>query len=336
MPFRFLIVGCGSIGERHLRVFRQATKWEIAACDPRSDRLEHMQDTYGVQEVYRDFDEADLKSFQAVAICTPTHTHVPLSVRAAEAGCHLFLEKPVSTSLAGVDTLLKLVAERGVVLQVGYVMRSHPGLRLVQEWLQKGEAGEIVAGRVKVGYYVPDYRPDYRDTYWMKSETGGGCILDASHQLDYIQWLLGAPGQVSCFASHLGDWDVEQDVEDAAVILLRFPSGALADLHFNHLQRNYTHELELVGRQGTILWSYHENQAALYRASEREWERRDFVLERDDLYREQAYSFMAAVTGQAPPRVTGEDGVRALRLALAALQSARTNSVVRLSDSGGN
>jgi len=330
MALRFLIVGCGSIGERHLRVFRQATPWEIAACDPRIDRLEHIQRTYGVQEVYRDFSEVHLASFRAVAICTPTHMHVPYATQAVEAGCHLFLEKPVSTSLAGVDTLLARVRERGVVLQVGYVLRSHPGLRLVREWLGKGEAGEIVAGRVKVGYYVPDYRPDYRETYWMKSETGGGCILDASHQLDYIQWLLGAPTQVSCFASHLGTWDVESDVEDTAVILLRFPSGALVDLHFNHLQRNYTHELELVGRDGTIVWSYHENQAALYRASQREWERHDFALERDDMYREQAYSFLAAVTRGVEPRVSGEDGVRALRLALGALQAARTNAVVRL------
>lgn len=336
MPFRFLIVGCGSIGERHLRVFQQTTKWEIAACDPRADRLDHVRNTYGVQEVYRDLDEGDLGSFGAVAICTPTHTHIPFAAKAVEAGCHLFLEKPVSTSLAGVDTLLKLVAERGVVLQVGYVMRSHPGLRLVQEWLQQGEVGEIVAGRVKVGYYVPDYRPDYRDTYWTKSETGGGCILDASHQLDYIQWLLGEPAQVGCFASHLGTWDVEADVEDAAIILLRFPSGALVDLHFNHLQRNYTHELELVGREGTILWRYQDNEAALYRASVREWERHEFTLERDDLYREQAYSFLAAVTGRAEPRVTGEDGLRALKLALAALQAARTNAVVRLQGSEGS
>jgi len=330
MAFRFLIVGCGSIGERHLRVFQQATRWEIAACDPRSDRLEHLQQTYGVQEVYPDLAGADLRSFQAVAVCTPTHTHLPIATQAVEAGCHVFLEKPVSTSLAGLDTLLKLVAERGVVLQVGYVMRSHPGLRLVHEWVLKGEVGEIVAARVKVGYYVPDYRPDYRDTYWVKAETGGGCILDASHQLDYIQWLLGAPEQVSCLAAHLGTWDVEKGVEDAAVLLLRFPSGALVDLHFNHLQRNYTNELELIGREGTILWSYQDNEAAIYRASQREWERHDFELERDDLYREQAYSFAAAVAGQDAPRVTGRDGERALRLALAALQSARTNAVVRL------
>lgn len=332
MAFRFLIVGCGSIGERHLRVFREATRWEIAACDPRVDRLEHVQGTYGVQEVYRDLADADLRSFHAAAICTPTHLHLPCATQAVEAGCHLFLEKPISTSLAGVDTLLAQAKERGVVLQVGYVMRSHPGLRLVREWLDKGEAGEIVAGRVKVGYHVPDYRPDYRDTYWARSETGGGCLLDATHQLDYIQWLLDAPTQVSCFAEHLGTWDVDRDVEDTAVILLRFPSGALVDLHLNHLQRNYTHELELVGRAGTIVWSYHDNQASLYRASQREWERHDFVLERDDLYREQAYSFLAAVTRGAPPRVTGEDGLRALRLALAALQAARTNAVVRLED----
>jgi predicted dehydrogenase len=329
---RFLVVGCGSIGERHIRVFQQTTDWEIAAADPRSDRREFIRREYGVTETYDDLDEADLSSFAAVAVCTPTHMHVPQATSAVRAGCHVFLEKPLSTSMAGVDTLLDLVEEHGVVLQVGYVMRSHPCLRLVHGWVEAGEIGEVLAVRVKVGYYVPQYRPDYRDTYWVSAETGGGCILDASHQLDYVQWLMGIPDEVSCFAAHLGEWDVEHDVEDVAVILLKFPSGALADLQFNHFQRNYTHELELVGRKGTILWSYQDNEVAIYRLAEHQWERREFELERDDLYRAQARSFAAAVRREAPPRVTGGDGECALRLALAALQSARTNVAVRLGE----
>ncbi|MGQ9732756.1 MAG: Gfo/Idh/MocA family protein [Candidatus Zipacnadales bacterium] len=329
MDYRFLIVGCGSIGERHLRVFQQVTPWEIVACDPRTNRLEYLQRTYGIRETYTDYDQVDLSRFPAVAICTPTHMHIPMATRAVEAGCHVLLEKPISTSLAGVDTLLDLVDKRRTVLQVGYVMRSHPGLRRVYDWVQEGAIGDLLAARVKVGYYVPDYRPDYQHTYWAKAETGGGCILDASHQLDYIQWLMGIPELVSCFASHLGSWAVEETVEDAAVILLRWPSGAVADLHFNHVQRNYIHELELVGREGTLIWSYQDNRVGLYCVHTREWEWHDFELERDDIYREQARSFVAALQGTAPPRVSGVEGKRALQLALAALQSARTNAVVR-------
>ena len=329
---KFLVVGCGSIGERHVRVFQHATRYEISICETRSDRIEHMQREYAIDKAYSSIDEVDLTEYGAVAVCTPTHTHIPIATAAVEAGCHVFLEKPLSTSLAGVDTLFRMVTERGVVLQVGYVMRSHPGLRQVKEWVDTGEIGEIVAARVKVGYYVPQYRPDYRDTYWAKSETGGGVILDASHQLDYIQWLLGVPEEVSCFATHAGDLEVEEDVEDIATMILRFPGDVLADLHFNHLQRNYTHNLELIGRHGTITWSYDENEVAIYRSNGHEWERRDFELERDDMYEAQAASFAAAVRGDAPPRVTGADGLRALRLALAALQSARTRAVVRIED----
>jgi predicted dehydrogenase len=283
-----------------------------------------------VQETYRDLADVDLSAFRAVAVCTPTHLHVPQATQAAEAGCHLFVEGPLSLSLAGVDTLLELVRTRTVVLQVGHALRSHPGLRLVREWLDRGEIGEVVAGRVKVGLYLPEDRPDYRDTYRTRVATGGGCLLDAAHQLDCLQWLLGLPSQVSCFAGRLGHWDAEADVEDVAALLLRFPSGAVIDLHISHLQRDPTDELELIGRDGTIVWSRHDAQASLYRAVSREWERRDFALDPDDLYREQAYSFLAAVTNRVAPRVTGEDGLSALRIALAALQAARTNAVVRV------
>ncbi|HJN19089.1 MAG TPA: Gfo/Idh/MocA family oxidoreductase, partial [Armatimonadota bacterium] len=148
--------------------------------------------------------------------------------------------------------------------------------------------------------------------------------------LDYIQWLLGEPEEVSCFASRLGDWDTDDDVEDIATMMLRYPSGALAGLHLNHFQRNYTHDLELVGRDGTIVWSYSDGNVALYQARKSEWDTHTFELERDDMYRAQAESFAHAVQRTQPPRVTGEDGVRALRLGLAALQSARTRTIVRL------
>jgi predicted dehydrogenase len=235
--------------------------------------------------------------------------------------------------MEGVDALLALARERRRVLQVGYVLRGHPCLRLIREWLREGAIGDVLTARVIIGYHVPTYRPDYRDTYWARTETGGGVLFDASHQLDYLLWLLGPARQVSALTARLGDWDVAAGVEDAAVLLVRFASGAIADLQMNHIQRNYTHELVLAGRTGTITWSYTESEAALFRAADDRWERRRFPLERDDLFRAQAAGFAAAARGQEAPGVTGEDGARALALALAAGESARTGRVIELEGS---
>jgi predicted dehydrogenase len=322
------------MGERQLRAFRQATHWEPAVCDPRSDRRDRMQQVHGVQEVYRDCADVDLERFQAVVVCTPPHLHLQIATLAVAAGRHVLLERPLSTSLAGVDTLLRAVEAQGVVLQVGHAFRSHPALRLVREWVSQGEVGEVLAVSMRAGAYIPEERPDYRDTYRVSAQTGGGCLLGAADQFDLLRWLVGEPEQIGCFASHVGAWDVDRSVEDVAVAMLRFPSGVVGDLHVSHVQRSPAHTVELTCRDGSILWSDATNEVSIYRAVHRQWERHGFEMDGDGLLREQAHSFAQAVMGQAEPRVTGRDGERALRLALVALQAARTSAIVRPSDGG--
>ena len=357
---RILVLGCGSIGERHIRCITKVGgaeasppaplrsgeggtasaspaaplrsgegRIEIVACDPREERLAAMRELYDVADTLNSYDEADLSDVDAVMVCTPTDQHIPQAVRGAEANCHIFVEKPISTTLDGVDDLISLCGERSLVLQVGYVLRHHPNLKEVKELLDAGTIGPVHMAQIKVGYFIGKYRPEYAKLYWAHAATGGGVVFDASHQLDFIQWFLGPVTQVCAMVDHYM-LDIDEDVEDSAVLLFRFASGAMATASLSDCQQNYKSALELNGEKGSVEWSYADNEVSVYTEEDQSWRRHSIELERDDFYINQARNFLAAINGEEAPVVTGEDGKRALMVALAAHESASTGRVVVL------
>jgi predicted dehydrogenase len=326
---RVLVLGCGSIGERHIRCLGHAGGAEITACDPREERLAAMRELYQVAGVATSYDEVDLSAQDAVMVCTPTDQHIPQALRAAQAGCHLFVEKPISTALEGVDALLALCREKQLVVQMGYVIRHHPNLKEIKRLLDAGAIGTVYMAQIKSGYFIGNYRPEYASLYWAHAATGGGVMMDASHQLDWIQWLLGPVTHVGAMAEHFMI-DVDADVEDGAVLMLRFASRALASVSLSNFQRNYKAGLELNGSKGSIEWSYGDSEVRVYTEEDRSWRSHSETLERDEFYIAQAKSFLSALAGEAPVWVSGEDGRRALAVGLAAYESARTGRVVEV------
>lgn len=331
---RILIVGCGSIGERHLRCLSQMDDVETIPVEPRAGRRACLRLRYGVREDYERFEQAELSSFDAVFVCTPSNEHIEYSQAAAEAGCHLFIEKPLSTTLDGVDRLLQTVADRGLVLQVGYVMRHHPNMADIRGWLDEGAIGEVRAASYLGGYTVAEARPDYRGTYWQRKATGGGCIWDASHQIDLFEWCVGPIVEVSAFGAEVSEFELESGVEDVATVSYRFESGALASAQYSHFRRDRRSLLELIGSEGSIIWDYTTTTASLYRHAAQTWERRTHTCERDDFYIAQVRNFVAACRGEEPPKVSGEHGRRSLLVALACYRSMEEGRAVRVEEVG--
>jgi len=266
-------------------------------------------------------EEAPLADFDAALICTPTDQHIPQARAAAEAGCHVFVEKPISTTLEGVQELIALCQNTGRVLQVGYVFRHHPMLQEAKALVDSGVIGPVHLAAIKVGSFIGKYRPDYAQLYWAHAHTGGGVLMDATHQVDYIQWMLGPIRRVAARRRHYVI-DVDPDVEDAACLLFEFTNGAMAVANFNNFQPNYKHTLELNGPRGSIEWSYVENELRVYEERDRSWRTHSQEWERDDFYVNQMRNFLAATDGTERPAVTGEDGLRTLRVALAARMAA--------------
>lgn len=327
---KFLVVGCGSIGERHIRNL-MALDQQVEAYDVAENRLLEMQKKYEIK-TYPSIEDALKDEKDAALICTPTSLHIQPALAAIRTGYHVFIEKPLSHTLDGVDELLKAAHQRNLVILVGCNMRFHSALIWIRKLLEEGSIGNVVAARVEFGQYLPDWHlwEDYRKGYSANRSLGGGIILDAIHELDYIHWFLGEVKEVFCFSGKLSHLEIT--TEDIAEILLKFESGAIAGVHLDYIQRSYQRSCELIGEEGTIIWNYNEGLVKHFSAAKKDWE--SFDVNRNEginqMYLREMQHFIKCVNGEETPMLDGEEGKRILQIALAAKKSSELGRSVIL------
>jgi predicted dehydrogenase len=323
VPVEILIVGGGSIGERHLRCFQQIG-CDVALCDTSDVRRQEIAERYHLRRSYAAIDEAVKEPWHGIVICTPAHLHVEHTAALASATSAFMIEKPLCTKVEEVERLRAATADK--VVQVAYVLRHHPAVQRVRSMLADGEIGTLHQVTVVAGQHFPTFRPAYRDIYYARRELGGGAVQDAAtHLFDLIQHLAGPLDWIFCDYAHQELPGVE--VEDTVHLLGR--SGrVLVSLALNQFMApNETH-LQLNGSRGSLAIRLHEHKAGILLhgdellPGDKDWTWTEpLVTERDDLFRAQAESFLAAATGQHPPLCSLDDGARALRINLAALES---------------
>ena len=329
-PLRFLVLGCGSIGMRHIRNLAALNAGEILVHDPDEARAREAAIRFGAVEC-ANLKHAWERGPDAVLITAPTHLHVPLALEAVGHGCHLFIEKPLSHRLEGTTDLIEAVQERDLVSLVGCNMRFHPGLMTVKKLVEEGAVGRPIAVRAQMGHYLPDWRPqqDYRTSYSAHRQQGGGIILDSIHELDYLGWLLGEIRDVACFWGKLSDLDI--DAEDTAAIILRFASGVIGSVHLDYVQRTYRRTCQLIGDEGTVAWDYRNGEVRLCRTPDQEPEVHSSPSDWDPncMYIDEMRHFLKCLTGEETTVQGVEDAAVTLRIALAALEAGESHRAIR-------
>ena len=323
------MAGAGSIGRRHLGNLRRLGLTQLAACDPDPSRLEYVSSEFQIP-CFSSFDEG-LKSFQPaiVLVCTPPVLHVPQAMQALQAGADVFIEKPISDKIKGVTEIEEEAARRDAIVQVGYNLRFNPGIQLLKRFIGENIAGRILWARAEVAQYLPEWRPwqDYRQSYTARRELGGGIILDGSHEIDYMLWLLGAPRELTCMAGRVSELDV--NVEDCATILIRFTSGAQADIHMDFVQRSASRSCVLAGEGATLQWYYARNEVSIIRP-ESETEVIKYDFEANQMYVAELENFLSRVRERRSTNCSLSESKLALEVSLAALRSASERTWVSL------
>jgi predicted dehydrogenase len=324
-----LVVGAGSIGRRHLENLTKLGLSRLAACDPHPERLEYVTSHFHAQG-FPTLEEA-LQEFRPniVLICTPPVHHVAQAMLAVQAGAHVFIEKPLSDRMDGIQELQQEAIRRGATLQVGYNLRFHPAIQKLKQLIEENAVGKILWAQVECGSYLPDWRPwqDYRKSYTARRELGGGILLDGSHEIDYIIWFFGAPSDVVCMAGRVSTLEV--NVEDCATILLQFPTGMRADVHLDFIQRSYSRACTLIGENGKLQWDFLGNAIEIVRPGI-PVETLKFDCDVNAMYLSELQNFLECAESRSHPRFELEEAILTLRVALAARRSAEEKSWVNL------
>ena len=316
-----LIVGVGSIGERHLRCFVATGRVKVSLCEMNPALRERIAQQYDVEKAYSNFEEALAARPDAIVICTPAQSHVPLALAAAQAGAHLLIEKPLGTKLDGVDALQAEIHRRNLTVAVGYVYRAHPALAAMREAIASGRFGEPVQIVATCGQHFPFYRPAYRETYYTDRATGGGAVQDAlTHIMNAGEWLVGPVEKLAADAGHQVLQGV--GVEDTVNVLTRH-GGVMGCFSLNQHQSPNEVTITVICRNGTARFEYHQSRWRWMTQPGGEWT--DEVidpLERDALFTRQAGAFLDAIEGGHPPLCTMEEALQTLRVNLGILEAA--------------
>lgn len=317
--FRVLIVGVGSIGERHLRCFQATERVKLAFCETVAERREVVAREYGIEETYATLDDALAVSFDAAVVATPAHFHVAMATKLAEKGVHLLIEKPVSTSLDGVDALQKVVSEQGLTVVVGYVHRLHPMLQAMKKALDTGRFGMPVQIVGSSGQHFPKYRPAYYEVYYANRQVGGGAIQDAiTHLLNAGEWLVGPIQSLVADADHQVLPKVM--VEDTVHVLTR-QGRAMGTYVLNQYQAPNEMSITVVCTEGTLKFERHNNRWGWVVEPDTPWHWEGVdELERDVGFVGQAQAFLNAIVGKETTLCSLEEGIQTLRVGLACLK----------------
>ena len=316
---RIAVLGCGSIGQRHLRNLRALGLADLDAVDP--DPIRRGQaEALGVR-THADPATALRAEPDAVFVCTPPALHASGLRSALDAGADVFVEKPLASSLEGIDELLARAERDRRVVMVGYNLRFDAALRALRASLERGDVGRALLVRAEFGQYLPDWRPsqDWRAGYNASAALGGGVLLDQSHEIDEVRWLAGEVRSVSATAEPSGELGIE--VEDLALLVLRLESGAIASVQLDSVRRDYARGCLVIGSEGTLEWTL-RGGARVKRAGDDEWTLLAPASDPNEMYVAEARHFLERMRDRGRPEVDGAEGRRVLEIALAAKRAA--------------
>jgi predicted dehydrogenase len=311
---RILIAGLGSIGFRHARNFASLGAEIAVGMDPTPERRERFAAEFGAKTAAT-LDDALALGADLAVIASPNRFHVEQSIRAAEAGLSLLIEKPLGVSLDDVDRLIETIERKGVFAHVGSNFKFHPAMIRMKALLDDGALGRLTAAQILAGQWLPGWHPweDYRQGYSARADLGGGIVLD-THEFDYLLWLLGPVDRVEGFATRSGALEI--DTEDVACACFRFASGVLATVQVDYIQRDYRRRYHISGDEGTVEWDFSAATLTIYRASTGVRETVDVSEDLNQMYVRQAQHVLEAIASGGAPKTTVAHAARVLDIQL--------------------
>jgi predicted dehydrogenase len=320
---KILVVGVGSIGTRHMNNLVEHGH-EVHVVDVNREKLKMAA---SIAKGTFDFLDEALKIKPDVAfICTYSNDHITPALKCANAGCHLFIEKPLSLSLDGADELIEIIDKKDLISMVGCNMRFHPAISYINDTISNNPLfAKRLWANLEFGFYLPFDKKDYQNTYKAKKSLGGNLIFDGIHELDYAVWFLGEPEEVICSKGIISSLKI--DTEDCVDMIIKFKSGAVCTVHMDYLQHGYSRRCKVVCEEGTIVWDFVQGNIGVITTSEREWFWKDMELgiSYNQMYVDEVSYFFDCISSRKETFNSVKQSLSVLKLALAANKSCYTN-----------
>ena len=329
---RVAVIGVGSMGFNHLRVYSELEGVQLAGVsDVSPERLKAITDRFAVP-TYSDYRELfEKEKPEAVSITVPTSDHEEVATFALKAGAHILVEKPIAASVEEGKRIIALAKETKRLLMIGHIIRFNPAIQSLKKRLDNGDLGRIFQIFCRRAGPFP---ARIRDV---------GVVIDlAPHDVDIMRFLTGL-NPIRVYAET--EQQIHTNHEDLLFGLLRFPGGLTGALELNWLTPKKIRETLVLGEKGLFyvddllqdLFFYENAQASgelwsplntLRGVSEGPMTR--FELQKQEPLKAELKAFLNAIENGSPVPVSGEDGLEALRLSLALVESGLKHQVIEV------
>jgi predicted dehydrogenase len=342
-----LFVGLGSIGQRHLRNLKKlkpeidimavrSTRSAPVLCDANEVVLNaSIKEHYEIEE-FDSLEDALAHKPDMVFVTNPTSFHLSVAIKSLLNGAFVFIEKPLSHEWKGIEDLIKAERDCGKKrIAIGYQFRFHPALKLLKKILKNESIGNITSAQLTNGEYMPGWHPyeDYRLSYAVRKDLGGGALVTQIHDFDYAIWLFGQPSKLFSVGGQLSDLEV--DVEDSVQILMQCNNKGKnlpVTLHLDYLQWPPSRTISIVGDKGSIQCNLTTMEIVVNDRIKENVKRHTFPsFDRNQLFLDEMKNFLEFVTGKEDPAVDLKNGIVSLRVALAAKESMNSENIQNFS-----
>ena len=307
------VIGTGFWGKNHARVYKELESTElVAVCDQEAQRAKKVADQFSVKAFTNSARMLQDEAIEAVSICTWSTSLAREALKALKAGKHVLVEKPMATNTRQAQKLLLTAEENGLHFTVGFLMRFIPGIQDIREAVKTRKIGDLVCATAK------------RVSQWPERIGDVGVVKDtAIHDIDVVRFIFGEdPVNVYAKTGCMR----HRKFEDYAQIMLTFKGGKSAFIESNWLTPYKTRTLTVTGSDAIMRLDYITQELWIEAAKENLQPKYPW----QEPLKVELQHFADCITKREKPKVTGTDGIKALRIAEAALLSSVKNRAIKL------
>jgi len=340
---KIAVVGAGVIGRRHVEAIANAEGTELAAIVDVDREAQTLAEESGVPWFESVATMCDQLTADGVVVSTPTIHHLEPALAALDAGCHVFVEKPITATMEEAQMLVQRSADTGCHVLVGHQRRYYTLVEKTRQLIADGELGGLVAVN---GQWTVRKVAAYYDPGWRKERAAGPILTNLIHEIDYLRYMCG---DIASISAEVSNGVMGYEKEDVAAVVMRFKSGALGTfLLSDQAASPWAWELatgenplfpptgenciRFMGTKGSLdfpnltLWHHGGEVTSWDHLIESEALKQPF----EDAYLLQCQHFKAVICGTEQPRIDAADGARTLEATLAVLDAAASGERVML------
>jgi len=326
-----LVSGVGSIGKKHIENFSKLFDC-VDIVDINSNRIKEVTSKYKVRNHFKKTSEAlSSQKYDAVVVAAPPHVHKEIATEVIKKKTNLFIEKPLGMHADGWEKLHQECEKNNLISYIGYCHKFIPYTTKLKQFMEKKIIGDVVHATMRWGSYLPDWHSweDYKDFYMSKKDQGGGALMDESHGIDLVRFIIGEIDKVGAMVDNTSDLKMTSD--DIALLILKMKNKSLVQINFDLSSRTPRINFEIVGKEGIIIWDRVENNLKIYTTNTKKWELIKFSKEDMlQMYPIQAQHFYDCIYNKQKPLTNIKDAILTQKIIDAAFKSNKTEKFIKI------